>query len=100
MAREKLLQDFYAVGPMFDMPAVWAEMAEKLQTVAIPQCGHLPQEEQPDIVNKSLLDFLNGWVGRPRRPHGQSVIRSECGNTALQHVSKCPLKRTSVIISA
>jgi haloacetate dehalogenase len=56
-------KDFYAVGQMFDMPAVWAEMAEKLQTVAIPQCGHLPQEEQPDIVNKVLIDFLSGWLG-------------------------------------
>ncbi len=56
-------QDSYAVGQMFDMPAVWAEMAEKLQTVAIPQCGHFPQEEQPDIVNKVLIDFLNGWLG-------------------------------------
>jgi hypothetical protein len=58
--------DFYAVGQMFDMPSVWAEMAENLQTVAIPQCGHLPQEEQPEMVTKLLMDFLDGWVGEPR----------------------------------
>jgi haloacetate dehalogenase len=55
--------DFYAVGQMFDMPAVWAEMAANLKTAAIPQCGHLPQEEQPEIVNKLLMDFLDGWAG-------------------------------------
>ena len=31
--------------------------------VAIPQCGHLPQEEQPEMVTKLLMDFLDGWVG-------------------------------------
>jgi haloacetate dehalogenase len=55
--------DFYAVGQMFDMPTVWAEMAANLKTAEIPQCGHLPQEEQPEIVNKLLMDFLDGWVG-------------------------------------
>ena len=55
--------DFYAVGKMFDMAKVWAEMAANLRTYAIPQCGHLPQEERPEIVNKLLLEFLSGWSG-------------------------------------
>ena len=55
--------DFYAVGKMFDMPKVWSEMAADLRTYAIPQCGHLPQEEQPDVVNKLLVEFLSGWSG-------------------------------------
>lgn len=55
--------DFHAVGKMFDMAAVWAEMAGDLRTLAIPECGHLPQEEQPEIVNAALLDFLQGWAG-------------------------------------
>jgi haloacetate dehalogenase len=55
--------DFYAVAGMFDMAAVWKEMAEDLQIFSIPQCGHLPQEEQPEIVNKLLAEFLAGWSG-------------------------------------
>jgi len=55
--------DFYAVGKMFDMEKVWAEMADDLVTAAIPHCGHLPQEEQPEIVNGLLRDFLEGWAG-------------------------------------
>jgi pimeloyl-ACP methyl ester carboxylesterase len=55
--------DFHAVGKMFDMAAIWAEMASDLRTLAIPECGHLPQEEQPEIVNAALLDFLQGWAG-------------------------------------
>jgi pimeloyl-ACP methyl ester carboxylesterase len=55
--------DYYAVGKLFDMLQVWAEMAGDLRTHAIPQCGHLPQEEQPEIVNRLLLDFLEGWIG-------------------------------------
>jgi hypothetical protein len=55
--------DFYAVGQMFDMRAVWAEMAENLKAAEIQQCGHLPQEEQPEIVNKRLMEFPDGWSG-------------------------------------
>ena len=55
--------DFYAVGKMFDMATVWAEMAADLRTYAIPQCGHMPPEERPDVVNKLLLEFLSGWSG-------------------------------------
>ena len=55
--------DFHAVGKLFDMAKVWSEFAEYMVTYPVPQCGHLPQEEQPDIVNKLLLDFLNGWRG-------------------------------------
>ena len=53
--------DFYAVGKMFDMPNVWREMASNLVTHAIPHCGHLPQEEQPEVVTRLLVDFLEDW---------------------------------------
>ena len=55
--------DFEAVGKMFDMAAIWSEMAENLRAEAIDQCGHLPQEEQPGRVNGLLLEFLEGWNG-------------------------------------
>jgi pimeloyl-ACP methyl ester carboxylesterase len=55
--------DFYAVGKMFDMPKVWREIASNLVTHAIPQCGHLPQEEQPEVVTRLLVDFLESWKG-------------------------------------
>lgn len=57
--------DFHAVGKMFDMAAIWAEMASDLRTLPIDQCGHLPQEEQPERVNAALLDFLDGWTVAP-----------------------------------
>ncbi|ASG22398.1 alpha/beta fold hydrolase [Nitrospirillum viridazoti] len=55
--------DFHAVGKLFDMAKVWAEMADDLVTVPIPDCGHLPQEERPAVVNTLLLDFLAPWKG-------------------------------------
>jgi haloacetate dehalogenase len=55
--------DFYAVGKMFDMPKVWREMASNLVTHAIPQCGHLPHEEQPEMVTRLLVGFLEDWKG-------------------------------------
>jgi len=55
--------DFHAVGKLFDMKSVWEEMADDLETHAIEHCGHLPQEEQPDVVNKLLLKFLKTWRG-------------------------------------
>ncbi|WP_022723637.1 alpha/beta fold hydrolase [Rhodopseudomonas sp. B29] len=55
--------DFGAVGKLFDMEAVWREMADDLRVAAIPQCGHLPHEEQPEIVTNLLLEFLDGWRG-------------------------------------
>jgi haloacetate dehalogenase len=56
-------EDFGAVGRLFDMKAIWSEMAENLSAAPIRNCGHLPQEEQPEVVNKLLLDFLSGWNG-------------------------------------
>ncbi|MBR7944787.1 alpha/beta fold hydrolase [Burkholderia cenocepacia] len=56
-------EDFYAVGKMFDMKAVWEGMATHLRAEPIAQCGHLPHEEQPERVNALLLDFLRGWAG-------------------------------------
>lgn len=56
-------ESFGAVGKMFDMPKVWAEMADNLKAVAIPRCGHLPHEERPEAVNALLLEFLQGWQG-------------------------------------
>lgn len=55
--------DFHAVGKLFDMASVWAEMADDLQAFPIEQCGHLPQEEQPEKVNELLLNFLKTWRG-------------------------------------
>nr|WP_244100477.1 alpha/beta hydrolase [Burkholderia ambifaria] len=56
-------EDFYAVGKMFDMKSVWESMATHLRAEPIAQCGHLPQEEQPERVNALLLDFLKSWEG-------------------------------------
>ncbi len=56
-------EDFELVGRMFDLVAIWREMATDLRTVAIPRCGHLPHEERPEAVNRALLDFLQGWTG-------------------------------------
>ncbi|MEM6354122.1 MAG: alpha/beta hydrolase [Pseudomonadota bacterium] len=56
-------RDFDLVGGMFDVLEVWKGMGTNVQGMAIPQCGHLPQEEQPGIVNAELLRFLDGWAG-------------------------------------
>ncbi|ERK06197.1 Alpha/beta hydrolase fold protein [Pantoea sp. AS-PWVM4] len=53
--------DFHAVGKLFDMASVWSEMADDVQAIAIEQCGHLPQEEQPEKVNQLLMNFLSSW---------------------------------------
>ena len=58
-----LAEAFRAVGRLFDMKAIWSEMAENLSVAPIRNYGHLPQEEQPEVVNKLLLDFLRGWNG-------------------------------------
>jgi haloacetate dehalogenase len=34
-----------------------------MRTVSIPHCGYLPHEEQPDMVNAVILDFLRDWTG-------------------------------------
>lgn len=55
--------DFEAVGQAFDVLDVWKGMAHDVRGRAIPECGHLCQEERPDIVNAELLDFLADWKG-------------------------------------
>jgi pimeloyl-ACP methyl ester carboxylesterase len=53
--------DFELVGKAFDVLDVWRGMARNVRGVAIPHCGHLPPEEQPERVNLELREFLAGW---------------------------------------
>ena len=39
---------------------IWREYAADVRGEAIPDCGHFLPEEQPDIVNRLILDFLTG----------------------------------------
>jgi pimeloyl-ACP methyl ester carboxylesterase len=55
--------DSEVVPALFDVMQIWRGMAHNMRGVAIPQCGHLPPEEQPDAVNRELLTFLEGWAG-------------------------------------
>ena len=57
-------EDFALGGKMWDFRAIWHEMARRLEFFSIPQCGHLPHEEKPDIVNRELLRFLEPWHGQ------------------------------------
>lgn len=54
--------DFELVGKAFDVLGVWQGMARRAEGVAIRNCGHLPQEEQPEQVNQELRRFLQGWT--------------------------------------
>ncbi|MGW1027166.1 alpha/beta fold hydrolase [Streptomyces sp. NPDC002577] len=56
-------EDFSTVGQAYDVLGVWKGLARNVRGVPIPQCGHLCQEERPDVVNTELLDFLTGWNG-------------------------------------
>jgi haloacetate dehalogenase len=56
-------EDFSAVGQAYDVLEVWKGLAHNLRGVPIPQCGHLCQEERPEVVNAELLGFLDGWTG-------------------------------------
>ena len=51
-------EDFVAGGKLWDFRQIWHEYATDPQFVSIPQCGHLPHEERPDVVNEALLQFL------------------------------------------
>jgi len=56
-------EDFEIGGWMWDLAGIWCDMATNVRTLSIPQCGHLPHEERPDIVNQAILDFLQDWKG-------------------------------------
>ena len=56
-------ESFDLVGQWFDVEAVWKSMGPDVTAVAIPECGHLCQEEQPEIVNAELLKFMADWQG-------------------------------------
>jgi haloacetate dehalogenase len=53
----------FEVNRSFNLLEVWRGMAKDVHGVGIPQCGHLCQEEQPDVVNKHLMNFLKDWGG-------------------------------------
>ena len=46
---------------MWDFREIWNKMAKRMSFVSIPQCGHLPHEEKPEIVNQELLKFLEPY---------------------------------------
>jgi haloacetate dehalogenase len=56
-------EDFEIGGRMWDLAAIWQAMATNVLTLSIPRCGHLPHEEQPEVVNAAILDFLRDWRG-------------------------------------
>lgn len=56
-------ENFALIPPLFDVREVWRGMARNIRFVSIPQCGHLPHEEKPAVVNRELLAFLEGWNG-------------------------------------
>jgi haloacetate dehalogenase len=53
----------FDVNRRFNLLDVWRGMAKDVHGIGIPQCGHLCQEEQPDVVNKHLMNFLEDWGG-------------------------------------
>lgn len=45
----------WAVGARFGV-------ARPVRGVPIPRCGHLCQEERPEVVNSEILGFLADWT--------------------------------------
>ena len=85
--------DFGAVGRLFDMKAIWSEMAENLSVAPIERCGHLPQEEQPEAVNRLLLGFLDGWAGGTVKPiRRERAIRVEIGQEKVFPIGHCAVR--------
>jgi len=58
-------EEFALGGKMWDFREVWTKMARKVEFFSIPECGHLPHEEQPAVVNERLLAFLDPWLKEP-----------------------------------
>ena len=42
--------------------ALWRERLPDARLVMVDKCGHLPHVEQPTIVVRQILDFLEGVV--------------------------------------
>ena len=51
-------KEFASGGQMWDFREVWHTMANNVRFCEVEQCGHLPHEERPDVVNAALMDFL------------------------------------------
>ncbi len=54
-------EDFSSGGKMWDFREIWGKMGSNLTFVSIPQCGHLPHEEKPEVVTQALLQFLEPY---------------------------------------
>jgi haloacetate dehalogenase len=55
--------DFYAVRKMFDMPKVWGKRPAAPSPMRSRNAATCPQEEQPEVVTRLLVDFLANWKG-------------------------------------
>jgi len=64
-----------------------------MSKLAIEHCGHLPQEEQPEAVNRLLLDFLDGWAGRTvERIRRERPTRVEIGQEKFFPSGQCSIR--------
>ena len=64
-----------------------------MSKLAIERCGHLPQEEQPEAVNRLLLDFLDGWAGRTvKRIRREPPMRVEIGQEKVFPTGQCSIR--------
>lgn len=51
------------------MAHVFAQRIQRSQVEVLPDCGHLPHEEQPDIFNKLMIIFLSDKTGLHEKSH-------------------------------
>jgi pimeloyl-ACP methyl ester carboxylesterase len=56
-------EEFALGGKMWDFREIWSKMASRMEYFSIPECGHLPHEEKPEVVTGELLRFLEPWRG-------------------------------------
>jgi pimeloyl-ACP methyl ester carboxylesterase len=55
-------EDFAAGGKTWNFREIWHHYANHPEFLSIPQCGHFPHEEKPEVVNNALLRFLSPWL--------------------------------------
>ena len=48
---------------MWDFQEIRRKMAKHVSFVSVAQCGYLPHEEKPEVMNRELLRFLESWRG-------------------------------------
>jgi pimeloyl-ACP methyl ester carboxylesterase len=76
--------------PDLQAEADWIARALRAQVVMVPEAGHYPQSQRPDVTTGAVLHFLESVTGVPRQASMSERARRIAGEAAVPQSRELP----------